>query len=76
MSSANPLFWDPMKYAGQVLRDLDHGLSAQRFLWGGPPWRKEEEPTERFIDSLAAQMAVWMAGYARVTLVLNLNSKI
>ncbi|MFI7114556.1 SAVMC3_10250 family protein [Nonomuraea sp. NPDC050227] len=71
-----PPFIEPAKYAGQTLRDLDLGLPIQR-----TPGEilqhelKRNEPTERFVDTLASQMAGWMAGYAQVTAVLHLDSK-
>lgn len=65
------------KCAGQLIRDLDRGLPDQRREDGrrSGGLRRDEEPAERVIDLLAAKMAGRMTGYARVTIVFNLESK-
>jgi ribosomal protein L17 len=67
---------DLAKYAGQVLRDLDRGLPSQRAANDSLELQlKRSETAERFIDRVAERMASYMGGYARVTIVLDLDSK-
>jgi hypothetical protein len=74
-TDASP-YLDLPKYAGQVLRDLDRGLPVQRAGNSSHELQlRKSEASERFIDQVAAKMASYMGGYARVTAVFDLNSK-
>jgi hypothetical protein len=86
MARTESPMYDLVKYTGQVLRDLDRGLPAQRninYAYQSHQLKQflkshelsSPETTEHFGDRAASYLASWMGGYARVTTVLNLDPK-